>query len=80
MAQRHARDRVAGDHDHAAAFIEEPLDALLREVEHRVDVAPAVRRAAGIAEVNVVHRGQPPAQFAQHAEPAVAAVENADGM
>jgi len=33
MPQRDARDGVAGDHDDAAALGEEPLGALLGEVE-----------------------------------------------
>ena len=80
MPQRNARNRVARDDDHATTFVEKPLDALFRKIQHGLDIAPAVRCAARIAEIGEIRCRQRAAKFPQHAEPAVAAVEDADGL
>ena len=79
MPQRHARNRVTRHHDHAAAFAEKALDALLGKIEHGVRVAPAIRRAAAVAEIDIVELREFATELPEHGQAAEAAVINADG-
>ena len=76
--ERHRRGRVAGDHQHLYALVEQQPRRLQRVGLHRLGALGAVRQPRRVAEIDEAFAGKPRHQCAQYRQPAHAGVEDPD--